>query len=344
MKKYIIGLMIIGLNLTACTTVRKSTSTTANIDADIFQYPAVADIEVGKKIEKTETWEYNPFMVFPTLSERKSNMIADMVKSENSDILLETQSTYTRVPFGQRTLTISGYPAKYKDFRPATEEDIKAFKKLNGIESHDCLLQEEAAAQTTIDSKKEKESSIEKRNKEKFHKTGREFVIRGAYAINGGLDGCGLVNEYGYSAGIEINSYIKKNFYWNTGLDFSSKSFIKDKYDSYNSDTEGTYKMHALQIPLGIGYRMNFNRTIGVSLNTSMLFSFDMSGQFENSRNESYKIKEIDNDYSVFDFGFNIRMDIWISKVKFEVSYKPYIAKINGIRCQSLSFGLGYAF
>lgn len=333
MKKYIIVLIIAGLNLTACTTLKKSTSSTASIEPDVFQYPTVVDLEVGNKIEKTETWNFNPFDK-QKLKDREGNLIADMVKSENADVLLETQSTYTKVPFGERTLTVSGYPAKYKDFRNATEEDIKAFKKLNGTdcESHDHNISQTSAA-GNIQTKA-------RTTKQKIINTGKEFVVKAGFSLNGGL-GTGLVNSMGYTISGELNSYLKNNFYWNTGVDFSYKGFLNN-YEDIEILT------HTLQIPLGIGYRLNFAKNFGVAINTSMLFSFDLVGNVKDrgyhSNNHTMSLKDYDNNYSIFDFGFNIRMDIWISKVKLEVAYKPYLAKVCGKKCQSLSFGLGYAF
>lgn len=346
MKKYIIVLIIAGLNLTACTTLRKSTSSTASIEPDVFQYPTVVDLEVGNKIEKTETWNFNPFDK-QKLKDREGNLIADMVKSENADVLLEAQSTYTKVPFGERTLTVSGYPAKYKDFRNATEEDIKAFKKLNGTDCENNNVVSQASASEKL--------QIQARTpKKKITNTGKEFVVRAGYALNGGL-GTGLVGNMGYTAGCELNSYMKYNLYWNIGIDFSSKGF--DKYRSeYRGYEDINIRTNALQIPLGIGYRLNLAKNFGVALNTSMLFSFDMSGNvtdksyhsnnngYNNSQGKSISLKDYDNNYSIFDFGFNIRMDIWISKIKLEVAYKPYLAKVCGTKCHSLSFGLGYAF
>ena len=145
----------------------------------------------------------------------------------------------------------------------------------------------------------------------------------------------------GYTISGELNSYLKNNFYWNTGVDFSYKGFLNN-YEDIEILT------HALQIPLGIGYRLNFAKNFGVAINTSMLFSFDLVGNVKDrgyhSNNHTMSLKDYDNNYSIFDFGFNIRMDIWISKVKLEVAYKPYLAKVCGEKCQSLSFGLGYAF
>lgn len=126
---YII-LLIACLGITSsCRTLKKSTSSSQNIEAVVKQVPTVVDLNVAPKVEKTVTWNYTllPWGQ-PTFSDRKGNLIADMVKESGADILLEPQTTYTKVPFGQRTLTITGYPATYKNFRKATKEDLHAIE------------------------------------------------------------------------------------------------------------------------------------------------------------------------------------------------------------------------
>jgi hypothetical protein len=54
--------------------------------------------------------------------------MAHVLKEANADVLLEPQYTYTKVPFVQRTLTVTGFPATFKDFRKATAADLEALK------------------------------------------------------------------------------------------------------------------------------------------------------------------------------------------------------------------------
>lgn len=113
----------------ACTTTRRSTSTILAIDSSVKQYPTVADLDVHEKVETTISWGFVPFnWGQPPLQQRKENLTADIIKSKGADVLLEPQIIYTKQPYGLRTLTITGYPASFKNFRKATSEDLEALK------------------------------------------------------------------------------------------------------------------------------------------------------------------------------------------------------------------------
>ena len=101
---------------TSCSTMKKSTSTTMTVESGIYQYPTVADLDVKQKVEKQITWNF------------KSNLVADIIKENKADVLLEPQVTFTKKSFGERTLTITGFPASFKNFRKANQEDLKALE------------------------------------------------------------------------------------------------------------------------------------------------------------------------------------------------------------------------
>lgn len=129
MKRIIIYSLLVGMLFTSCSTLKKSTAALGNVQTNIRQYPTVADLNVHKKVEKTVTWKFALFNIGqPSLDLRKGNLIADIVKENDADILLEPQVTYIKVPFGTRKLTITGFPASFKDFRKATEADLKALE------------------------------------------------------------------------------------------------------------------------------------------------------------------------------------------------------------------------
>lgn len=115
--------------MSSCTTIRRSTSTTAGVGTVVCQYPTVADLEVHKKVETTITWGFVPFNLGqPTEQQRLENLTAEVIKANGADVLLEPQVVYTKQPFAERTLTIIGYPASFKNFRKATRDDLEALK------------------------------------------------------------------------------------------------------------------------------------------------------------------------------------------------------------------------
>ena len=130
MKKQMFLLLACGaLAFSSCSTMRQSTSSSVAIDASVYQYPTVADLDVRPKVEKTVEWSWYLFKFGrPSLELRKSNLMADVVKENGADVLLEPQMRYTKRPFGRRTLTVTGFPAVFKNFRMATPEDLKALE------------------------------------------------------------------------------------------------------------------------------------------------------------------------------------------------------------------------
>lgn len=121
----------IGLFLSSCSTMKESTATDLRVISEIHQYPTVTDLNVLQKVDTVISWNYTPFNFGqPSLNNRETNLVADIIKSNGADVLLEKQVVYTKVPYGTRTLTVTGYPAKFKDFRKATKEDLEALRAI----------------------------------------------------------------------------------------------------------------------------------------------------------------------------------------------------------------------
>lgn len=129
MKNTIISMISCSLFLiSSCTTVTK-TATTVNVDNNITTYPTVADLDVQSKTTQSMTWNFTPFhWGEPKLSTARGNLIHEILKTNNADILLEAQFKFEKTAYGQRTLTVTGLPATYKNFRKATDKDLDAIK------------------------------------------------------------------------------------------------------------------------------------------------------------------------------------------------------------------------
>lgn len=121
------------LLVTSCTTVTK-TATTTDVNNSISSFPEVVDLEVQGKVTHTMTWNFRPFHIGePKKSTARGNLIAETLKETNADVLLEPQFSFERVSYGERVLTVTGYPATYKNFRKATPADIEAIKACDKI-------------------------------------------------------------------------------------------------------------------------------------------------------------------------------------------------------------------
>ena len=128
MKKIIVASAIVAMALSSCTSVQQ-TASTRDVTAPVAA-AALADFEVSS--EKI-TYTY-----VPTRKVRKSGLtncinaaISEALKVHgNADVLIETQQAIvqrTGIFAGKiMSVTVTGYPAKYKNFRSADEETVKS--------------------------------------------------------------------------------------------------------------------------------------------------------------------------------------------------------------------------
>lgn len=88
---------------------------------------STADLEIAEeRVSMSKTWTMN-FLSATSLEQRKSNLTIELCRKVGADILVDPQFTYSKRIFGGGKLTVSGYPAKYKNFRTMTEEEIDTF-------------------------------------------------------------------------------------------------------------------------------------------------------------------------------------------------------------------------
>lgn len=133
MKKNLITLLAGAALLASCTTV-EHTADTLPIKPVAYQHPTVADLDVDSvKASGTTEWNFSLLPVgnaSPRL--RRQNLVADILSETGADVLVEPQVKFTKKTFGKRTLTISGYRARLRNFRPATDHDLAALRLMAG--------------------------------------------------------------------------------------------------------------------------------------------------------------------------------------------------------------------
>ena len=112
------------LFLASCTTQHAITTKTADIyGAGVIQKPVLADMEV--KEEKTSA----------TINARgkrinddlKNQAVAEAVKKSNADVLVEPRFEST-IQGRKITLTVTGYPATYKNFHTIKQDEVELLK------------------------------------------------------------------------------------------------------------------------------------------------------------------------------------------------------------------------
>ncbi len=129
MKKIFVILMVSAFAMTSCSTVYK-TATTRDVEPTIAAV-VLSDLDVS---DTKITYTLNP-----TKKVRRGGLkncintaINEALALNGGDVLIETQQaivTRSCVIFGVKgkikSITVTGYPAKYKNFRPADDKTMQ---------------------------------------------------------------------------------------------------------------------------------------------------------------------------------------------------------------------------
>lgn len=144
MKRIVTGLVLVIVFASCSTKSTTNTSKTLNIyGSGVIQKPVIVDLEV-KQTKVTATVKGK---LGSNIEALKAEAVSAAVKKAQADVLVEP--TYTIVSNrGTSTVTVSGFPATYKNFRDITLDDVPLIKA--GI------LQTAKVAEPTFISKKKK--------------------------------------------------------------------------------------------------------------------------------------------------------------------------------------------
>lgn len=127
--------LLIGFGLavaaSSCSTI-SHTSQMAPVDAQVYNL-TVADMDVSKnKVSTTVEWKWTPLSSV-SIEAQKDNATAELLKEADADVVVEPQYTVKRRGlFRGGSLTVTGYPAKYRNFRAMTPADADMVAALNG--------------------------------------------------------------------------------------------------------------------------------------------------------------------------------------------------------------------
>jgi len=136
----ILYILIAAASMSSCSMLHQSTTTRTarsfEIETDIKQMPTVADLVVDSVYARQDTtWTNILFKYTITKASMRDVLIGEILEQSNADVLVQPREKVTNTihhPFKQTySMEIFGYPARYRNFRTATEEDIRI---LNGID------------------------------------------------------------------------------------------------------------------------------------------------------------------------------------------------------------------
>ncbi|MDO5395691.1 MAG: hypothetical protein Q4F07_06985 [Bacteroidales bacterium] len=130
MKKYLL-VAATAIALTSCTTV-SHTAKTEDVETHVYNL-TVADMDVSKdKVSKTTSWNWTPLSTV-SVEAQKEKATAELLQEKKADVLVEPQYTVKRRGlFRGGEVTVTGYPATYRNFRPMTKDDAEAIATIDG--------------------------------------------------------------------------------------------------------------------------------------------------------------------------------------------------------------------
>ena len=128
MKKTLSGLsiVIISISIASCGSMKSTTNTAKTLNiygSGVIQKPVIVDLEVKQqKVTATVSGKLGS-----NIEVLKAESVSVAVKNAGADVLVEP--TYNIVSNrGTSTVTVSGFPATYKNFRDIKIEDVPLLK------------------------------------------------------------------------------------------------------------------------------------------------------------------------------------------------------------------------
>lgn len=334
--------------VTSCNTVTQTADTVA-VGARVEQTPAVADLDVQpQRVTKSEKWRFRliPWGE-PTFAQRKKNLIYDMVDSAKADVLVEPQTRFTKKAFGPRTLTISGYPAKLKNFRTATPQDLEALRIVKGEaapappQAAPAPAAQQPVAATAPRKRKAAKDGLRTMQKNvSYVRVGANFMtLKGDFAEDYEEAG----NHMGYDLQFGWQHRIKNsNFYYGIEAGLSSLGFNYDYY--YNYWRSESIFAHALRVsPINFGYKWNFAGKYVLDAHAGLHASYNYAGKGEAETRVSYV--DWEGEYDGWDIGCKLGVGVWLGRVNVDFSWqRGFLDWQDGAHARNLTLSVAYAF
>lgn len=301
------------------------TGTTAPVeDIGVHQYPTVADLDVKEeKVTQTVEWNFVPFNLGqPSMKVRKSNLIAEMLQSHSGDVLLEPQTIFTKESFGKRTLTVSGFVGKFKNFRKASETDLKALAV--GYKEAEKPVYNVANKKPVAKQLSKNEEKPESKN---------QFKVTFGMNVNN-LVSSSSGPKVGFALNGEYQRFLTDNLYYTGGLGFCSRGFNHEEHADLTSYI-------FCMMPVGAGYRVQLNKNSNLFFNLGWYFDVSMDDDinYVSGNSEGYEIQDI------FDNGLRYGIGYQYKNISFEImNYSGMVRRIGNTTQNSIAFSLGYRF
>ena len=110
------------------------TARSYEIKTDIQQMPTVADLVVDTVYVRQDTTWTNTSKSYTTKAAMRDLLIGAMMEKANADVIIQPrENVVVRAQSSRQTLRMEmyGYPARYRNFRTATEQDLRILQGLD---------------------------------------------------------------------------------------------------------------------------------------------------------------------------------------------------------------------
>ncbi len=343
------------ISITSCQTVQQ-TADTVGIDAKVVQVPTVADLDVQpQRVTSTQTWRWRFLNVDQlSLGQRKLNLIYDMVNEAKADVLVEPQVRFTKKFFGERSLTISGYLASYKNFRKPTAEDLKAIRAANGTPEKVVVVGDSAHIARATDNGV-RVAPVRARNgatpaQHRGEKMGRNlhFFVRAAANFNKYKFGDDMPDyvenkmQMGYDATLGLQKAIKGGkFYYGPELGATTRGYklkytINDHYVTFKTKRSGL--SHGVFVsPLNFGFQQRLSNKLTLDAHVGLPVTYYYCDNITDD--------DMSDDYEGWDLNMKLGVGVWFKRFNIDLSYRHGFFETFGEgKSNNVMFGLGYRF
>jgi hypothetical protein len=132
----ILFIALVMLGVSSCALHRSTSSTQKIISIEPLATPVVADLNVGEKITYTYQAERNLKMRLSRQELIEDAVACALQANGEADVLLQPQYKFYYVE-GQKyyKIIVTGYPAKYVNFRNVTKTDLDLILNANALQS-----------------------------------------------------------------------------------------------------------------------------------------------------------------------------------------------------------------
>jgi len=344
MKKNIITLLVVaGAATTSCTTVT-NTASTADVQPEVIQRTTVADLDVDpKRVEGYQEWKWTFFhrLTQPSFALRKQNLVADMLRERDADVLVEPQVTYTQKLFGKRTLRIVGYPARLKNFHTASHEELRDL----GLVAAECTGNHTAC--TPSEKTKRGTADAPARNGKATKRTApmryNRYLRGGLSIINlRGGDGLSPKARASYDLTFGWKKHMKQSpFYYALELGLGSRG-----YKSSNGGYDTKAMAHEVHFsPVTFGFKKGLGENFALDIHAGFYGSYDYTSRYKQETSYSTIESDWEGCDDGFDLGMTVGVGVWYKRYNFDIAFRPgFIEKKAGTysNCTMLRFGIAF--